>query len=182
MSPPRLRWRRSQQCRPCLLSCQRGRTAWTPGTPSPSWSGLSKKEKASSTRGRARGGHCCGAARRLRLTALKRWASSKRRGPLSSRLLQRPLAARQSPGALSQRKRNRSPSSSWLSRAIGSRLGIAMARLSTPSPPSWRSPAWAAVSRSLKRVVTLVGACNRNGPMRLLKCMGLPAPRVASAR
>ncbi len=82
-----MRCSRSQPWRPWRLSCQRGSTASTPATPSPSCRGLSKKEKASSTRGRASGGQACGAtASRLRLTALNRWASSKRRGPLSSRL------------------------------------------------------------------------------------------------
>ena len=159
----------------------------------PGCRGASKKPKASSTRGRARGGPLSGVARRLRQALAKRWASSKRRGPLSSRLLVRPAAAMQRPGAPSHRKRKLSPpgarasasGSRWGSSSIGSPPARGRARLRTPSSSSWCARSLAAASKLVNEspveLVKEEGACTRKGRGRdeeLLKCMG---PAVAAA-
>jgi hypothetical protein len=120
---------------------------------------LSDPSDLEKARGLARAGPSWATPKRPKVAAAKRWASSKRRGPLSSRPLARPAAAMQRPGAPSQRNRKPSaaPALNRGSTNRGSRGARGRARLNTPSGSSRLAASVATASSSLN----VRGACTK---------------------
>jgi len=183
--PPQRALQRSQQEGLLRLNCQRGARLHQP-PPCPPATGCPKKEKRQTApAGRAMANNL----RHRHQPAEAEWsealASSKRRGPLSSRLLALPQAARQRPGAPSQKetKAMASPQRAQ-NRASGSGQPLGQGTASRrrqaqhASSSSCRPPSAASGPEQLAEGVGTMPVCEVSG-VGAAQCMGPSRQRAA---